>query len=188
MTESSKNKNNEVIAKRWAKALMDLVCEDSSLAKDDVLRDLSLVADTINSSEELNSAISNPSISTDEKQIIICKLFQDKILTVVYNFIFALNLRKRLSLVNDIVVEFGKELDKINNLKHVSVTSAIELKDAKKEAIKGQIASKLNANVDINWGVDEDIIAGLVFNIDEVVIDNSIRHKLEDISKTMIKG
>ena len=186
MTESSKDKNTELVAKRWAKALMDLACEDSSLSKEDVLRDLRFVAETINSSEELSLAISNPSISTEEKQIIVCKLFQDKIMTVVYNFIFALNLRKRLNIVGDIAVEFGKELDKINNLKHVSVTSAIELKDEKKESIKGQIASKLNSNVDVNWGVDEDIIAGLVFNIDEVVIDNSIRHKLEDISKSMI--
>lgn len=188
MTESLKDKNTEIVSKRWAKALMDLVCEDSGLSKQDVLKDLKFVADTINSSEELSTVISNPSISTEEKQIVVCKLFQEKISVIVYNFIFALNLRKRLGIAGDIALEFEKELDKINNLKHVSVTSAIELQDEKKEKIKSQIASKLNANVDINWGIDEDIIAGLIFNIDEVVIDNSIRHKLEDISKTMIKG
>ena len=188
MTESLKDKNTDIVSKRWANALMDLVCEDSNLSKDDVLRDLNFVADTISSSDELNTVISNPSISTEEKQIIVCKLFQEKISVIVYNFIFALNLRKRLSIVGDIAVEFGKELDRLNNLKHVSITSAVELKDEKKEKIKNQIALKLNANVDVNWGIDEEIIAGLVFNIDEVVIDNSIRHKLEDISKTMIKG
>lgn len=188
MAESLKDRNTEIVSKRWAKALMDLVCEDSNLSKEDVLKDLQFVSDTINSSEELSTVISNPSISTEEKQIMVCKLFQDKISTLVYNFIFALNLRKRLGLAGDIAVEFGKELDKINNLKHVNITSAIELQDEKKERIKEQIASKLSSNVDVNWGIDKDIIAGLVFNIDEVVIDNSIRHKLEDISKTMIKG
>ena len=48
---------------------------------------------------------------------------------------------------------------------------------------KNKIAVKLNKNVVVNWGVDTDIIAGLIFNIDELIIDNSVRHKLEDLSK-----
>ena len=109
-------------------------------------------------------------------------------MSVVYNFIFALNLRKRLYLAGYIAEEFAKELDKLNNVKHVNVTSAIELNDTKKDEIKDKIASKLNANIDVNWETNNEIIAGLVFDIDETVIDNSIRHKLEDLSNSIIKG
>ena len=70
----------------------------------------------------------------------------------------------------------------------MNVTSAIELNDERREEIKTKISKKLNKNVIVEWGVDDDIIAGLVFNIDELVIDNSIRSKLEDLSKTMTKG
>ena len=38
-------------------------------------------------------------------------------------------------------------------------------------------------HIKANNNVDNDIIAGLIFNIDETIIDNSIRHKLEDLSK-----
>ena len=58
----------------------------------------------------------------------------------------------------------------------------------RKEQIKLKIAEKLNKDVIIEWGVDSDIIAGLIFKIDELIIDNSVRHKLEDLSKTIIKG
>jgi F-type H+-transporting ATPase subunit delta len=188
MTESLKDKNSELISKRWAKALMELVCEDSEISKEKVLEDLNFISDTIKSSAELSEVITNPSVSTEEKQVIICKLFQDKVLSVVYNFIFALNLRKRLYLAGYIAEEFAKELDKLNNVKHVNVTSAIELNDTKKDEIKDKIASKLNANIDVNWETNNEIIAGLVFDIDETVIDNSIRHKLEDLSNSIIKG
>ena len=188
MTESLKDKNTELVSKRWAKALFELTCEDSAVSKEDVLRDLTFIAETINSSEELSDVISNPSVSTEEKQVVICKLFQDRVLSIVYNFVFTLNLRKRLHIVGEIAEEFSKELDAANNVKHVNITSAIELNDSKKDEIKNKIASKLDSGVDINWETDEKIIAGLVFNIDETVIDNSIRHKLDDISKIMIKG
>ena len=188
MAEVLKDKNSELISKRWAHALMELISENSDFSKENVLEDLNFIAETIASSEELSQVITNPSVSTDEKQIVICKLFQEKVTSVVYNFIFALNLRKRLYLAGDIAKEFKKELDKFNNIKHVSITSAIELNESKKDEIKGKIASKLDADINVDWTTDDDIIAGLIFNIDETVIDNSVRHKLEDLSKNIIKG
>ncbi|MCQ2743917.1 MAG: ATP synthase F1 subunit delta [bacterium] len=188
MTETLKNKNNEAISKKWAKALMELVLENNEVSDNFVLNDLRSISDTINSSEELLSVINNPSISTEEKQIVLCKLFQDKVNPLVYSFLFTLNLRKRTNLIGDITVEYEKELDRINNTKHINVLSAIELSQEKKDDIKGKISAKLNADIDIEWGVDTDIIAGLIFNIDETVIDNSVRHKLEDLSKIIMKG
>ena len=107
---------------------------------------------------------------------------------IVYNFIFVLNLRKRIGIIAEIAVEFANELERIKNIAHVNVTSAIELDDERKENIKTKIAQKLSKNVIIDWGVDEEIIAGLIFKIDELVVDNSIKHKLDDLSKTIIKG
>ena len=187
MAESLKDKNSELISKRWAKALMELVQEDEGISGDDVLRDLKAVSETIDASGELADVINNPSVSTEEKQIVLCKLFQESIMPVVYNFIFALNLRKRVGLISDIAVEFEKELDRVNNIKHVNITSAIELSDDRKEEIKNKIASKLKSDIVVDWGVDTDIIAGLIFNIDEIVVDNSVRHKLEDLSNNIMK-
>ena len=183
-----KDKNCELIAKRWALALMELAQEDENISKEDILDDLREIADTINSSKELSNVIENPSISTEEKQVVLCKLFQNSIMPIVYNFLFALNLRKRVGIITDISIEFEKELERIKNIAKVNVTSAIELNQERKEQIKTRIAEKLSKEVIVNWGVDSNIIAGLIFKIDEVIIDNSIKHKLEDLSKEIIKG
>ena len=188
MTGAVKDKNAELVSKRWAKALMDLAQENQEISKEDILNDLREVAAVIDSSEELSTVINNPSVSTEEKQIVLCKLFENRIMPMVYNFLFVLNLRKRVNIISEIVFQFEKELEKLKNIVHVDVTSAIDLNDARKEEIKEKIASKLNKDVVINWGVDTNIIAGLIFNIDETVVDNSIRHKLEDLSKNIIKG
>lgn len=183
-----KDKNCELIAKRWALALMDLAREDENISKEDILDDLREISETIDSSNDLAEVINNPSISTEEKQIVLCKIFQNSIMPIVYNFLFALNLRKRVPIISEIAKEFGKELERIKNIAHVNVTSAIELNNERKEQIKQKIAEKLNKEIVVEWGVDKDIIAGLIFNIDELIIDNSIRHKLDDLSKTIVKG
>lgn len=183
-----KDKNCELVAKRWALALMELAQEDENISKEDILDDLLEISEILESSEELSNVINNPSVSTEEKQIVLCKIFQNSIMPIVYNFIFVLNLRKRVDIIAEIAVEFAKELERIKNIARVNVTSAIELNDDKKEDIKTKIAQKLSKEVVVDWGVDDDIIAGLIFKIDELVIDNSVKHKLDDLSREIIKG
>ena len=183
-----KDKNCELVAKRWALALMELAQEDENISKAEILDDLKEISDTIESSTELSEVINNPSITTEEKQIVLCKLFQNSIIPIVYNFLFVLNLKKRVHIISEIAKEFAKELDKLNNVVHVNITSAINLDDERKEQIKTKIAEKLHKDIIVDWGVDKDIIAGLIFNIDEMIIDNSVRHKLEALSKEIIKN
>ena len=185
---SVKTTNNELVAKRWAKALMELALEDNWISKEDILDDLKEVSENINSSEELSNVINNPSISTEEKQTVLSKLFQNRVLPIVYNFLFALNLKKRIQIIESIAIEFGKELERVNNIVKINVTSAIEINEEKKNSIKNRIAEKLQKEIIVEWGVDADIIAGLIFNINETVIDNSVRNKLEDIEMKMIRG
>lgn len=180
--------NSELIAKRWAKALMELAAENEGISKEDILDDLKEVSENINSSKELAEAINNPSISVEEKQIALCKLFQSKLMPIVYNFIIALNLKRRINIIDVIAQEFEKELEEIKNIVRVKVTSAIEINDDKKNEIKNKISEKLQKNAIIEWNIDASIIAGLVFNINETIIDNSIKHKLENLSKNIIKG
>ena len=107
---------------------------------------------------------------------------------IVYNFLFVLNLRKRVNIISSIAEEFKKELEKIKNITHVGVTSAIDLSDTRKNDIRSKLSEKLKKEVVVDWDVDSDIIAGLVLNIDETIVDNSIKHKLESLSSNIIKG
>ena len=88
-------------------------------------------------------------LSTEEKQIVLCKLFQNSIMPIVYNFLYVLNLRKRVGIISEIANEFEKELEQLKNIARVNVTSAIELTEERKEDIKSKISEKLNEH-DVN--------------------------------------
>lgn len=177
----------ELASKRWAKALIELAQENDGISKEDILDDLREVAENIALSEELTNVINNPSVSIEEKQIVLCKLFQNKVMPIVYNFIYALNLKKRINLISEIADEFEIELEKIKNIVKVDITSAINLNDEKKNYIKNKIAEKLQKDIKVNWHVDTKIIAGLILNINDTVVDNSVKHKLEKLSNMIMR-
>ena len=179
---------SELASKKWAKALIELAQEDENLSKEDILADIRSVAENFEASEELSNVVNNPAISTEEKQIVICKLFQNKVMPIVYNFLYALNLKKRLNLLNEIADEYEKELERLKNIVRVDITSAIDLSDERKIYIRNKVAEKLQKDVKIEWGVNSDIIAGLIFNINDTVVDNSIKHKLDKLSESIIRG
>jgi len=179
---------SDLAAKRWAKALIELAQEDENISKDAILNDLKKAVSVVAESEELSNVINNPSISVEEKQIVICKLFQDRVIPIVYNFLYVLNLRKRLGIISEITDAFEKELEILNNIVRVDITSAIDLDNDKKEEIKAKISEKLNKDIKVSWEVDSDVIAGLVLNINDTVIDNSIKHRLEELSNKIIRG
>lgn len=185
---STIKQNYELVAKRWAKALMELALEDDGISKEDILDDLKEVADNIKASPELSNLINNPSVSTEEKQIVICKLFQSKVMPIVYNFLYALNLKKRIDIIDVVAQEFQKELEAINNVVRVNITSAIDISEERKQELQTKIEEKINKRIIADWHVNSDIIAGLIFNINETIIDNSIKGKLESLTKEMIKS
>ena len=82
---------------------------------------------------------------------------------------------------------YEHELDLIKGLERVEVISAVEMKENAKNRLKQKLEEKLKKSVMINFEQDSEIIAGLVIRIGDSVIDNSLRHKLEDLSKEMIK-
>lgn len=185
---SMAQQNYELVARRWAKALMELAQENKGISKEDILDDLKEIASNIESSEELFEVITNPSISTEEKQIVLCKLFQNKVMPIVYNFLYVLNLKKRINIISSIADEFEKELEEIKNIVKINVTSAIDIPGDRRQALRNKIAEKIHKEVIVEWSVNPEIIAGLIFNIDKTIIDNSIKHRLESLSKEMVKG
>ena len=115
MTSSVQFKGSELIAKRWAKALMDLAREDGGISKDAILANLKDINENIASSKELAETLINPVVSEEEKQVVLEKLFKTRVIPTVFNFLTVLNSKGRLGLLEAITDEFQKELEEWEN-------------------------------------------------------------------------
>lgn len=186
----TKIQKDSLIADRYAQALLELIkdgARDGALTHEKVSSDLELVQSTLKLSADLNEFLKNPITSTEDKKEVIERVFGDDINPLILNFLKILVDKNRFSAFEEIVVSHGLLLDKINNISRVKVTSAVDLSEDAKKKLKTKLESKLHKSVAFDWETDPEIIAGLVVRIGDNVVDTSLKHRLEDLSKNITK-
>lgn len=176
---------NEIAAGRWAKSLLEL-SNDEDLNKETVLGQLTDVVDTVNASEDLKELFINPVVTVEEKQNVIEKIFGTVLSQTVKNFLLVLAMRKRLNLLEAILEEYKKELNKCENIVRLTVTSAVEINEEKRADLRQKIVEKLSKDADVKWNVDNSIIGGLLFDIDGTIVDDSLATKLNNLCRRII--
>ena len=176
----------KTVSARYAKALIEL-CESHSVGKEEIFNDLGNIVDAIKSSQDLINLIKAPNVSKSDKQRVVGKIFEGKINNITKNFILYLIEKDRFAIIENIMIEFKSELDKENNFVQIEIVSAINLDDNTKENIKNRLSGKLQKHVSVEWSINPDIIAGLVFIVGDSIIDTSIKSKLQMIGRNIIK-
>ena len=178
--------NLSLAAKRYSKALVELSGE-GSIDKKLLLNQLLFVQEVLTSSKDLENVLNMPQISINTKKDILNKVFEQHIDKIVLNFLNILLEQSRFKEFNEIVNSYKEELDKSDNLNRVQVISAVELTEEQKNRLKNKLQEKLNCNIEAAWEIDQQIIAGLIINYDGNVIDMSLRNKLKDLNKNIVR-
>lgn len=180
------NTKNILIADRYADALMQ-IAKEGKLTFEKIKTDLNLVKEILTTSKDLNDFLTNPIISIDNKKEIIDKIFGEEIDVLLINFLKVLVDKNRFNAFFEIVESYDKCLDEVNNISRIQVTSAVEMSEESKNRLKIKLEEKIRKNIVLDLNINSDIIAGLVIKIGDNVIDMSLKHKLEDLSKNITR-
>ena len=92
----------------------------------------------------------------------------------------------RVSALPQISEHFEKLKAQVENTADVTVVSASELSDARKEQIRKALETRLGRDVRLETEIDENLIGGAVIRAGDVVIDGSVRSRLEGLSNVLI--
>jgi len=177
---------NIVIAQRYSDALVEMA-QDGKLTYAKISADLETVKNILTQSKDLVEFLTNPTISVDDKKEIVNKVFSSEIDSLILNFIKVLVDKSRFDVFDEIFDAYNKSLDDINKISRIQVTSAFEMSEDAKKKLKEKLEEKLKKNVVLDLDINTGIIAGLVIKIGDNVIDMSLKHKLEDLSKNITR-
>lgn len=180
------NSSNILVADRYADALVKLA-QEGKLTFVKISTDLATIKDILNQSKDLDAFLTNPLTSIDDKKEIIEKVFSNEIDALIINFLKVLVDKNRFSAFGEIYDSYNKYLDNINNISRIKVTSAVAMSKEAESKLKEKLEAKLKKNVVLDLDIDSNIIAGLVIKIGDNIIDMSLKHKLEDLSKNIIR-
>ena len=175
----------EAIAQVWARALFEVAKEHDLLDK--VREQLGAFTAALNENRELMVFFFSPYFSTQEK-----KDGLERAVTgaepAFMNFLEALIERHRMPAIFRINARYEILWEDERDLLPVEVTSAVELDKATVSTIGERIGEQTKRTVELSSKVDPDILGGIVLRVGNVILDASIRNRLEQLRKQVARA
>ena len=175
----------EEIAEVYSRSLFEVAQEADAL--DRIHDELGEFADALAESRDLQVFFFSPYFSSQEKKDGISKLVTD----ADENFLRFLELlaeRHRMPAIFRIRRAFDDRWAEENKLLPVTVTSAVELDDQLVKEIGERITEQTDRKVDLSSKVDPEVLGGIVLQVGNMVLDASVRHRLEALRKQLAKA
>ena len=169
----------------YARALFEVAEEHDVL--DRVHDELGEFTDALDESEELQMFFFSPYFSSEEKKDGVAKVVKGADERLV-NFLQLLAERHRMAAIKRIRSEFDSMWAEEHRLLTVSVTSAVDLDKSLVKDIGKRIEDQTGREVELSSHVDPEVLGGLVVRVGNMVLDASVRNRLEKFRKSVARA
>jgi F-type H+-transporting ATPase subunit delta len=175
----------EEIARVYASALFGAAKDRGKL---DAIRDqLGQFANALSETRELQLFFFSPYFSSAEKSDGLKRAVANAEPELL-NFLELLIERHRMPVIFRIRRQYEALWAKENRRLGVTVTSAVELDPEIVMRIGSEIEQQTGNKVELQSRVDPDILGGLVVQVGNMVLDTSIRNRLEKLRKSVAQA
>jgi F-type H+-transporting ATPase subunit delta len=175
----------EELAQVYADALWEVASEHE--VADDVREQLGQFADELADNRDLQVFLFSPYFSSQEKKDGIRKIVEGADERFL-NFLELLAERHRMPVVFRIRRAYDALWREENKLLPVTVTSAVKLDEGLVRGLGEHIEDQTGKKVELTSKVDADVLGGLVLQVGNMVLDASIRNRLEQLRKQVAKA
>jgi F-type H+-transporting ATPase subunit delta len=97
-------------------------------------------------------------------------------------------MKRRLFYVEKILKDFVTICSKNRGEISAKLTVAKELNKNEINKIKNDLSQNFGSDVKLNYNYDPDLIGGLIIQVESLMIDTSIKNKLQQIENKMIEA
>jgi ATP synthase F1 delta subunit len=175
----------EEIARVYAEALFDVAKKKDKL--DRIHEELNQFAEALDGDRDMQVFFFSPYFSSAEKREGIERAVSDADPEFV-NFLELLAEKHRMPLVFRIQRQLEERWKEENRKLDVTVTSAVELDPDVVKKVGAEIEKQTGRSVDLRSAVDEHILGGIVLQVGNMVLDASIRNRLEKLRKNVARA
>lgn len=171
------------VARPYARAAFgSAMGEEGGLAK--WSRMLGLLAAVV-SHERVREALDNPALSANDEAGIVIDILDDELTEGCRNFVHVLAEYGRVSLLPEIWAQY--ELQKAHHEKtmDVEVVSAFDITEEEKQRLIDSLKRKLQREINLEAKIEKRLLGGVIIRAEDTVIDNSVRGKLDKLSRAL---
>jgi len=174
----------EAVARRYARAIFEIGRESKQL--DAFAKELTAIADTYSASDELQDAMSSPMLGDAAREGIIADIAKRHSASPqTTNLLRLLARRRRLVALPELVVKLSELVDEHKGILRATVRAASKLTPAYLDKLKAKIEQATGRKVIVTFQDDPALIAGVVTQIGDQVVDGSVRGRIEQLRESL---
>ncbi len=168
------------LARRYAKAFLQIGIEDSSIEK--LEKELDAFGAAVQSSPDLANLLGDPTVLAELKKAVLKDIVEKLGLSEMSrNFIALLGSKGRISAFPEIQREFRSLADAHAGRARATVTSAEPISAEVETALTEKLSKMSGRKVQITKRVDRELLGGIVAEIAGVIYDGSLRTQLRAV-------
>lgn len=170
------------LARPYAKAAFQYAADHGDLAGWST--QLGLLA-AIAAEAQVIKVISSPSLTSDRQAQAIIDVCGDQLTAQLANFVKVLAENKRLLLLPQIYQAYEALKAAREKSVDVEIATAFELDSDVQEKLSHALSSKLEREIKVNTVVDKHLLGGVLVRAGDIVIDGSVRGRLDKLAASM---
>ncbi len=170
------------LARPYAKAAFEYAHEESAL--NPWLDELRLIAAVV-AEPAVEDLLADPALTTQAQAEAFLALLGDDLGDSRRRFVHVLAENRRLGLAPQILAQFAQFKAQREQSVEVEMVSAFEVPDAVRERIAQALGQRLEREVTVTTDVDSSLIGGILIRAGDLVIDGSVRGRLNKLAEAL---
>ena len=174
-------------AERYSLALFELSEENNLLSQIEVQS--SSILNLIDKSEDFSNLIKDPTTSQEGLLKVINTISENnKFESLFKNFLSFLIQKRRFFFIERILKSFIEICSRKRGELKAELKSAKQLSNEEIAKITEELTKNFSSKIKLNYKHDESLIGGLVVQVGSIMVDTSIKNKLQQIENRMIEA
>ncbi|WP_343246423.1 ATP synthase F1 subunit delta [Diplocloster hominis] len=176
----------KLAAATYGNALFELAVEESKV--DQLNEEAEAVLQVLKSEAGLSKLMDHPKIVKEEKNKILESIFKGRVSDDMVGFLLLLLKKDHYAEVIPTIEYFLAEVKEYKKIGIAYVTTAVELSQAQKKAVEAKLLTTTGyLTFEMHFCVDAALIGGMIIRVGDRVVDSSVRSKLMDLSRDLMK-
>lgn len=173
------------VVSTYARAFADVVITNK-LDPARTLAEVQQISDLVRGSKQLREVWETPSITAEQKRAVLDAVVKRaRTSPMVRNFIAVLIDKGRMKFLDEIVVQFGHELNQRLGFAEAEITATRELSADERSALEADLARAVGKKIRARYAEDRAILGGAIARVGSTVYDGSVKGQLEKLRQQL---
>lgn len=164
------------VARVYARSLLDLarVNGDEQL----LLEEFHAMEEQFDRQPEFEALLADPGMGESDISVLLERVLRDRANDLIVNTLQVMNRKGRGALFRALVQAYEEEVERLEGVVKLSVTTAVPLSEAMRQRLIDTVATGTGKKVLLNESTDESLLGGMVLRRGDMKFDSSVAREL----------